>query len=75
MNNNESHRLNVDPATPADKKSFLYIRMIVPTLLSFITVFITVLLTDPVPSEGWLRSLFVIISSISSITFCFAVYC
>lgn len=59
LNNNELHRLSVDPATPADKKSFLFIRMIVPTLFSIITVFITVLITDPVPSEGWLRTLFV----------------
>ena len=59
LNNSDLNRLNFDPATPADKKSFLCIRLIVPTLLSIITVFITVLITDPVPSEGWLRSVFV----------------
>jgi len=59
LNNSDLHRLVFDPATPADKKSFLFIRMIVPILLSIITVFITVLITDPVPSEGWLRSVFV----------------
>jgi len=59
LNNSDLNKLNFDPATPADKKSFLCIRLIVPTLLSIITVFITVLITDPVPSEGWLRSVFV----------------
>jgi len=59
LNNSELNRLNIDQAAPADKKSFLYFRMIVAILLSFITVYLTVLITDPGPSEGWLRSDFV----------------
>jgi hypothetical protein len=68
LNNSELNRLNIDQAAPADKKSFLYFRMIVAILLSFITVYLTVLITDPVSSEGWLRSLFVtVLLSIQSL--------
>jgi len=59
LNNSELNRINIDQAVPANKKSFLYFRMIEAILLSIITVYLTGLITDPVPSEGWLRSLFV----------------
>jgi fluoroquinolone transport system permease protein len=59
LNNSELNRLNIDQAEPANKKSLLYFRMIVAILLSIITLYLTDLITDPVPSEGWLRSLFV----------------
>ena len=58
LNNSELSSLNVDPAISSGNKSFPGKRMIVPALLSIITVLITVLITDPAPSEGWLRSLF-----------------
>jgi fluoroquinolone transport system permease protein len=53
------HKVNIIPLTPEDKKYFIYFRLIVPALLSFIVVFVIILFTDPVPSEGWLRSVFV----------------
>jgi len=45
--------------SPADKKSFFYFSIMEPVLLCFIMIVIVTFLTDPVPSEGWLRSVFV----------------
>jgi hypothetical protein len=52
------HKVNIIPLILADKKSFLYLRVMEPALVSFIIVLIVTLFTDPVPSEGWLRSVF-----------------
>jgi len=59
LDENDMHILQVISVTPAGKKNFLFMRMIVPSFLSFILVLLTILFTAPMPSEGWLRSLFV----------------
>lgn len=56
---NDMHILQVIAVTPAGKKNFLYMRMIVSTFLSFIIVLFSIIVTNPVPSEGWLRTIFV----------------
>ncbi len=59
LDENDMHILQVISVTPAGKKNFLYMRMIVPSFLSFIMVLLTLLLTNPVPNEGWLRTIFI----------------
>lgn len=59
LDENDMHILQVISVTPAGKRNFLYMRMIVPTVISFIFILFTTILTDPVPSEGWLRTLYV----------------
>jgi hypothetical protein len=46
------------PAAPGPNKSFLLVRMLLVAFISFVFILLTILLTDPVPSEGWLRNLF-----------------
>ena len=45
---------------PATGRSSLYLRIVMTMTLSFIFVLISILITNPVPSEGWLRTVFVI---------------
>jgi fluoroquinolone transport system permease protein len=59
LDENDLHILQVIAVTPAGKKNFLYMRMIVPAFMSFIMVILCVILTNPVPNEGWLRTIFV----------------
>ena len=59
LDENDLHILQVIAVTPAGKKNFLYMRMIVPAFLSFIMVLFTIVLTNPVPTEGWLRTAYV----------------
>jgi fluoroquinolone transport system permease protein len=59
LDENDMHILQVIAVTPAGKKNFLYMRMIVPAFLGFLMVLLTIALTNPVPSEGWLRTIFV----------------
>ena len=59
LDENDTHILQVIAVTPAGKKNFLYMRMITPAVLSFIMVLISIIITDPVPGEGWLRTIFV----------------
>jgi len=59
LDENDLHILQVIAVTPAGKKNFLYMRMIVPAFLSFIMVLFTIVLTNPVPTEGWLRTVYV----------------
>ena len=59
LDENDLHILQVIAVTPAGKKNFLYMRMIVPSFMSFIMVLLSVILTNPVPNEGWLRTIFV----------------
>ncbi|MCX6254553.1 MAG: hypothetical protein NTV31_08775 [Bacteroidia bacterium] len=67
--------LQAKPVTPADKKNLLYMRMIVSAFLSFIIVLFSIILTNPVPTEGWLRTVFVsfLLSIQSSFVFLFIV--
>jgi hypothetical protein len=50
---------NVVLVTPADNKITQFFKMIIPALLCFIIVLTVNLITNPVPTEGWLRSVFV----------------
>ena len=59
LDENDLHILQVNAVTPAGKKNFLYMRMLVPAVLSFIMVLFSIIVTNPVPSEGWLRTIFV----------------
>jgi fluoroquinolone transport system permease protein len=59
LDENDLHIIQFISVTPAGKKNFLYMRMIVPALLSFITVLLSIVITNPVPNEGWLRTIFV----------------
>jgi fluoroquinolone transport system permease protein len=59
LDENDMHILQVISVTPAGKRNFLYMRMIVPALLSFIMVLFTIVLTNPVPTEGWLRTFYI----------------
>jgi fluoroquinolone transport system permease protein len=73
LDESDSHILQVISVTPAGKKNFLYMRMLVPAFLGFIMVLVSIFLTNPVPSEGWLRTLFIafILSIQSSFVFLF----
>jgi hypothetical protein len=42
----------------ADNQHLLQMRLIATTVTSFVLVLITIILSGPVPSEGWLRTLF-----------------
>jgi fluoroquinolone transport system permease protein len=59
LDENDMHILQVISVTPAGKKNFLYMRMIVPVFLSFFMVILTIILTRPVPTEGWLRTIYI----------------
>jgi hypothetical protein len=43
-----------------DKINPLYARMIICSFISFVLLLVTTFLSEPVPSQGWLRNLFVI---------------
>ena len=51
--------LQVIALTHNGKKILLNLRMIVPVFMSFIMILLSVILTNPVPDEGWLRTIFV----------------
>jgi fluoroquinolone transport system permease protein len=59
LDENDTHILQVISVTPAGKKNFLYMRMITPAFLSLILVFVSIVVTDPVSSEGWLRTIYI----------------
>lgn len=59
LDENDTHILQVIAVTPAGKKNFLYMRMITPALFSFLLVLISIIITDPVPTEGWVRTIFI----------------
>ena len=46
---------------PVSVRNYLYMRIIVTVSLSFVLVLLSIFLTDPVPTEGWLRTIFVTI--------------
>lgn len=73
LDENDANILQVISVTPAGKRDFLYMRLMIPAFLSFIMVLITIFLTDPVINEGWLRSLFIslLLSTQSSFAFLF----
>jgi fluoroquinolone transport system permease protein len=59
LDENDTHILQVIAITPAGRMNFLLMRMIVPVVFTFIILILSVLITDPVTSEGWLRTLFI----------------
>jgi len=71
LDESDAHILQVISVTPAGRNNFLYMRMIVPAFLSFMMVLLTVIFTNPMPSEGWLRTLFVSILLASQVPFVF----
>jgi len=40
-------------------RNFLFMRMLIAALICFILVWLTIILVKPVPTEGWLRNLFI----------------
>ena len=56
LDENDTHILQVIAVTPAGKKNFLYMRMITPVIFSFLLVMISIIVTNPVPTEGWIRT-------------------
>ena len=43
------------------EKNNIYIRILISLLLSFILIYLSIFLINPVPGEGWLRTLYVVI--------------
>jgi hypothetical protein len=60
-------------ADKIEKCRFLIIRMIIITLYSFILEMITIILIKPVPTEGWLRTLFAAILLATQSAFIFVI--
>ena len=59
----DENELNIIPehdVTPATRRNSLYMRIVETMTLSFILVLISILIANPVPAEGWLRTVFVI---------------
>lgn len=56
LEENDTHILQVIAVTPAGMKNFLFMRMIIPVLLSFMLSLLSIIITNPVQSEGWLRT-------------------
>jgi len=73
LDENDLHILQVISVTPAGKNNFLYMRMILPAFMSFIMVLVTIILTNPVPTEGWLRNIIItfLLSTQSTFSFLF----
>ena len=59
LDESDLHILQVISVTPAGKMNFLYMRMMVPVFLSFILVWLSIILTNPVMTEGWLRTIYI----------------
>lgn len=49
--------LQENSITQPAKRNILYMRMIISSFLSFVLLLLTIILTKPVPTEGWLRTL------------------
>lgn len=47
-----------DLQTPTTRKNFLFVRMFFAAFICFVFILLTILLVKPVPTEGWLRSIF-----------------
>ena len=73
LDENDSHVLEVIDITPAGKRNFIYMRAVILLILSFLMLLLSIAIIDPVPSEGWLRNIFIslLLSSQSSFAFLF----
>jgi hypothetical protein len=49
----------VDGETAADKKSFFFFRLLAATFMSFVITLISVVIIDPVQTEGLIRTVFI----------------
>jgi hypothetical protein len=45
--------------TKEEKKHFLYLRSLISLVISFFSIWLLIVITDPVPEEGWLRAIYV----------------
>jgi fluoroquinolone transport system permease protein len=52
------HIQHIIEVTQTGRRKFLMLRMMIPAFISFVLIMITILLAKPVPTEGWLRTLF-----------------
>jgi len=59
LDENDQHILQAISVTPAGRKNFLLMRMTLPAILSLLFCGITIALAQPVPTEGWLRNVFI----------------
>jgi fluoroquinolone transport system permease protein len=59
LDESDAHILQVISVTPAGRKNFLLMRIIVPSVLTSILVLVTAFITGSVPTEGWLRTIFI----------------
>ncbi|HUX96508.1 MAG TPA: hypothetical protein VMV47_12320 [Bacteroidales bacterium] len=71
LDENDTHILQVISVTPSGKRNFLYMRMLVPALLSLVMVLITIFIIDPVEGEGWLRNIYISVLLASQAPFTF----
>lgn len=71
LDESDAHILQVISVTPAGRNNFLFMRMFVPALLSLVMVALTILFTNPVPTEGWLRTTFISILLATQVPFVF----
>lgn len=55
----DPHVIHIQEDTPEGRTKFLLLRMVIPAFFSFVLVMIVIILANPVPTEGWLRTLFV----------------
>jgi fluoroquinolone transport system permease protein len=60
LHENEPDILNKPEGLPESGRNLLYQRIVMMMTFSLILVFISILIANPVPSEGWLRTVFVI---------------
>jgi len=71
LDESDAHILQVISVTPAGRNNFLFMRMIVPSFLSLFFILLTIIFTNPVPYEGWLRTFFISILLSSQVPFVF----
>ena len=45
--------------SPSEKIIFIITKMMFPTIAGYLMILITAFVTDPVPSQGWLRTIFI----------------
>ena len=72
---NDPHIFQNDDVKSAVVRSSLFPRIVMTMSLSFILILISVLITNPVPSEGWLRTVFVIFLLTIQAPFVFLLIC
>jgi hypothetical protein len=58
LHEKELHPGQSPTTLPDSRYKSLFVRMVVYTFLSFVYVILTIILTQPVPTEGWLRTIF-----------------